>query len=117
LNFKPFSLLDCRFIYNTPGSGKTRRILEGLTKYWGFYFVATPGINDIGVPDLAEALVDIAKDPQWVSNLRDVSPDNRAAQNELNSRIASEQFQKVLAARIIAFKLSLQVAIKVAGKA
>src|SRR5438309_518505 len=41
-------LSQCRFICNTSGSGKTRRMLEGLTKYWGLYMVATPDINGVG---------------------------------------------------------------------
>ncbi len=91
-------------------------MLEGLTKYWGFYFVAALDINRVGIPDLADALVKMARDPQWVSDLRGVSPDKRARQNDLNSRIAWKQLQTILAARIVVFKLFLQLAIKVDGE-
>jgi len=91
-------------------------MLEVLTKYWGFYFVAMPDINRVGIPDLSDALIRMAWDPQWVSDLRGVFPNNRAAQNDLNSWIASKWLQKVLAARIVVFKLFLRLAIKVDGE-
>ncbi len=116
LHFKPLSLLDYRVICNSSGSGKTRRMLEGFTKHWGFYFVAAQDINRVGIPDLADALDEMGQDPQWVSDLRFVSADARARQNDLNSRIARKQLQKILAARTVVFKLFLQLAIKVDGK-
>ena len=30
--------------------------MEALTKYWGFYFVATPDVNGVGIRDLRDAL-------------------------------------------------------------
>jgi hypothetical protein len=42
--------------------------------------------------------------------------DTRARQNDLNSRIAWKQLQKILAARTVVFKLFLQLAIKVDGE-
>jgi len=91
-------------------------MLEGLTKYWGFYFVAAQDINKVGIRDLADALDRIGEDAQWVSDLRSVSPRKRALQNDLNKRIARRHLHIVLAARIIVFKLFLQLAIKVDGE-
>ena len=91
-------------------------MLEGLTKYWGFYFVAVPDINRVGIPDLEQSLKKIAEDPRWVSDLRGLSPDKRAGQNDLNRRIARKELRKILAARIVVFKLFLQLAIKVDGE-
>ena len=34
-----------RFVCNISGSGKTRRILEGLMTSWGLYFVAAQDNN------------------------------------------------------------------------
>jgi len=90
-------------------------MLEGLTKYWGFYFVAVPDIKRVGIPDLEQSLQRMAEDPQWVSDLRGLSPDKRAGQNDLNRRIARKELRKILAARIVVFKLFLQLAIKVDG--
>ena len=91
-------------------------MLEGFTKHWGFYFVAAQDINRVGIPDLADALDEMGQDLQWVSDLRFVSADARARQNDLNSRIARKQLQKILAARTVVFKLFLQLAIKVDGE-
>ena len=103
------------FICNTSGSGKTRRMLEGFTKYWGFYFVASPVVKGVGILDFRIALDDVAQYPEWVSDLELVEDGKRAAQNELNSRIASKHLRKVLAARVVVFELFLQLAIEVHG--
>ena len=91
----------CRFICNTSGSGKTRRMLEGLTKYWGFYFVAVPDVNGVGVRDLRDVLGDVAEYREWISDLRPLSSEERAVQSDLNSLIASKFLKKILAARIL----------------
>ena len=67
-------------------------------------------------PDLADALDKMGQDPQWVSDLRSVSPGKRALQNDLNKRIAWRHLQTIMAARIAVFKLFLKLAIKVDGK-
>jgi len=102
-------------ICNTSGSGKTRRMLEGLTKYWGFYLVAIPNTNGVGVRDLEEALNQVAQDSEWVSDLENIDVRERAAQGVVNSQIASKHLRKVLAARIVVFRLFLQLAIQVDG--
>ena len=91
-------------------------MIEGLTKYWGFYFVAVPDANGVGVGDLQDALNNVAEYGAWMSDLRPLPPRERARQNELNSQIASNHLRKVLAARIVVFQLFLQLAIKVNGK-
>ena len=50
---------DCRCICNTSGLGKTWQMLEGLTKYWGFYLVAVWDVNGVGIQDLHDALVEV----------------------------------------------------------
>ena len=73
-------------------------MLEGLTKYWGFYFVAAPDGNGVGVRDLQDALDDMAEDWEWRSDLERVDEGARANQEKDNSLIASETLRKVLAA-------------------
>ncbi|KAF8223312.1 hypothetical protein L208DRAFT_1426082 [Tricholoma matsutake] len=102
-------------ICNTSGSGKTRRIMEGLTKYWGFYLVAIPDANGVGIRDLQDALEDIA-DWEWTSDLSSLPSGQRVRQNDLNSLIASKHLRKVLAARVVIFQLFLRLAIVVDGK-
>jgi hypothetical protein len=89
--------------------------LEGLTKYWGFYFVAATDVNGVGIQDLQDALDDVRMNPGWVSHLEYVHIGERTAQENINSRIASEHLRKVLAARVVFFQLFLQLAIQVDG--
>jgi len=105
----------CRFVCNTSGSGKSRRILEVLTKHWGFYFVAAPDINGVGVSDLYYALEEVANYYEWVSDLDKVPAERRRGQDKCNSQIAARLFQKVFAARIVIFRFFLQLAIDVDG--
>ncbi|KAK2464549.1 hypothetical protein APHAL10511_003407 [Amanita phalloides] len=79
---KIFGAVTHMCICNTSGSGKTRHIMEALTQYWGFYLVATPDANGVGIPDLRDALDSVAKYWEWVSDLHDVSPEKRAAQSD-----------------------------------
>lgn len=89
--------------------------MEGLIKYWGFYLVAVPDVNGVGIRDLRNALDLVANYRGWVSDLHWVSPGQRAAQNDINSQIASRVFHRVLAARIVVFRFFLQVVIQVDG--
>ncbi|KAF8343670.1 hypothetical protein F5887DRAFT_1134740 [Amanita rubescens] len=102
-------------ICNASGSGKTRRVMEGLTKYWGFYIVAASDTNGVGIRDIPDALELATRDRRWVSNLRGISPKERVAQNQVNSEIASRVFRSVLAARIVVFQFFLQLVIQVDG--
>jgi hypothetical protein len=90
-------------------------MLEGLTKYWGFYFVAVPRASGIGVHDFQDALDDVAAYPGWVSDLETVDIEKRGARGEVNSRIVSKHLRKVLAARVVVFELFLELAIQVHG--
>ena len=89
--------------------------MEGLTKFWGFYFVAVPDANGVGVRDFKDALNNVATYEEWKANLDTLHPAERTSQSELNSQIASKQFLKVLAARIVVFRLFLELAIMVDG--
>jgi hypothetical protein len=90
-------------------------MLEGLTKYWGFYLVAAPDVSGVGVRDLRDALDDVAQYSDWPSDLEKVDAGERAGQHEVNSQIASKQFRRVLAAHIVVFQLFLQLATEVHG--
>ncbi|KAF8338586.1 hypothetical protein F5887DRAFT_1236729 [Amanita rubescens] len=102
-------------ICNTSGSGKTRRIMVALTKYWGFYLVATPDANGVGIRDLHDALELVARYREWVPDLRALAPEKRTNQNSINNQIAYRAFRRVLAARIVVFELFLQVATQING--
>ena len=91
-------------------------MLEGLTKYWGFYFVAVPDANSVGVRDLQDTLTNVAGYDEWVSDLCSLPLEQVAHQNDINSRIATKHLRKLLAARIVVFQLFLELAIEVDGE-
>jgi len=90
-------------------------MLEALTKYWGFYLVAIPDINGVGVRDFQDALEEVSQYSGWVSDLQNLNRREQADQEVVNSQIASKHLKKVLAARIVVFQLFLQTVIQVHG--
>jgi hypothetical protein len=90
-------------------------MLEGLTKYWGFYLVAIPDANGVGITDLHHALERVTEYDTWNSDLSSLPSEKRRNQDELNRRITSKLFRKILAARIVVFTLFLELAIQVDG--
>jgi hypothetical protein len=90
-------------------------MMEGLAKYWGFYLVAVPDTNGVGVTDLRDALHEVSLYDGWESDLSRLPPDDRTSQSELNRRVATRALQKVFAARIVVFELFLQLAIQLDG--
>jgi hypothetical protein len=61
-----FNLTGCsRLFVNTSGSGKTRLLLEGLCKHWGFYFTCVREREELGSRDLGQALENIGKEPTF----------------------------------------------------
>ena len=89
--------------------------MEGLTKYWGFYFVAGQDVNFVGVNDLEKALQGVASYMEWVSDLSRLETGAQTAQNETNIRIAAKAFKKVVVARIVVFDLFLELVIATEG--
>jgi hypothetical protein len=108
-------MIGFRFICNTSGSGKTRRIMEALTKYWGFYFVAAPDSRNVGVGDLRYALDEVTQYTEWKSDLCQLELGQRPVQSDINCGIAKRLFRKVLAARIVAFEIFLELVIEMDG--
>ncbi|KAF8622267.1 hypothetical protein AX15_007143 [Amanita polypyramis BW_CC] len=83
-----------------------------------FFFMRkyrSPDVNGVGIRDLRDALDLATNYREWVSDLHDLSLKQRAAQNNINSQIASRVFHRDLAARIVVFKFFLQVAVQVDG--
>ena len=95
---------------NTSGFGKTRELLEGLTKYWGFYFVTAQDVRKVSVFDMMNNALDSMPTYEgWTQNLKSVPIENREACELLNRNTASGVLQKVFAARTVVFELFLQL--------
>jgi hypothetical protein len=91
-------------------------MLKVLTKIWGFYLVATPDDNSVGIPDLQDAMDGVKEYSEWVTDLGSIPSQDWAGQSDINSQIASKLLKKVLAARIVIFELFLELAIEVDGR-
>jgi hypothetical protein len=84
-------------------------MMEALTKYWGFYFVAVPDSNGVGVTDFHDALDGVAMYNEWIPDLRTLDEMQRPTQSNVNSYIAKKVLRKVLAARVVVFKIFLEL--------
>jgi hypothetical protein len=89
--------------------------MEGLTKHWGFYLVALPDINGVGVTDLSKTLDQVIEYNDWVTDLQMLPSEQRASQAEANCIIVRRLLKKVLVARAVVFQLFLELAIEVDG--
>ena len=99
-----------RFVCNTSGSGKTRRILEGLTKSWGLYLVTARDNNGVGVNDLEASLNCIRQYEDWTEDIRHYEGSDRNDRHKANIHISNRAIRKVFAARLVVFRLFLQLA-------
>jgi hypothetical protein len=84
--------------------------LEGLTKSWGLYFVATRDNNSVGVNDLEAAMDDIGQYEDWTEDIRFYVGQDRDDRNKANVHISKRAIRKVFAARLVVFRLFLQLA-------
>lgn len=86
-----------------------------LSTHWGFYFVAAPDGNGVGVGDVSQALDSLLQYREWVPDLDLVPAEDRSLLSFINGQIVFKQIGKVFAARIAVFKLFLDVARSVDG--
>ncbi|KAJ7078457.1 hypothetical protein B0H15DRAFT_788970 [Mycena belliarum] len=98
-------------LVNTSGSGKTRLLFEGLCREWGFYFTAIRDSSYLGSQDISGIVVGLADDFDFEDSRR---PGSRDPVLELQSHhlLAHRRLSEVLLARILIFRLFLDVAKK-----
>ena len=89
-----------RYLCNTSGSGKTRILLEGLLKNWGFYFTARCHPDGVGSQDLGTIVDGLA---EHLQDLTDSSEKRAIEQNTSNAIAASRAFLGVLFTRVMIF--------------
>jgi hypothetical protein len=103
-----------KILCNTSGSGKTRLLLEGLCRHWGFCFIAAQGTNGIGARDLECMIERMGSSPGWVRNIfTQLAPEDA---NEKNESIAHNKILKVLFARWTVFQSFIEVAKEIYGE-
>ncbi|KAF8592415.1 hypothetical protein K439DRAFT_10272 [Ramaria rubella] len=93
---------------NVSGSGKTRMLLQGLHRTWGFYFVCQVDSDGIGSGDIATAIHDLPATNGWTEPLPESRPAALKA-SKFNDMIAQHQFKTVLLARLIILNLFLTI--------
>ncbi|KAJ7163141.1 hypothetical protein C8R46DRAFT_1281524, partial [Mycena filopes] len=94
------------FLVNTSGSGKTRQVIEGLCREWGFYFVSTVGDDRLGSGDFETCLrTRLILTDGFTENL---PKDGFVAQLVTNEAIALACFSQVLLARVLIFQAFLK---------
>jgi hypothetical protein len=84
--------------------------LEGFTKSWGLYFVAARDYNGVGVNDLEAAMDDIGRHQDWTKDIRSYVGPARDDRNKSNIHISNVAIREVFAARLVVFRLFLQLA-------
>ena len=94
-----------RLLINTVGSGKSRILLEGLCRHWGFYFVAARS-SIVGSSDFFTTFstIDAARDYRQARNLKGIDP-LAFSQNTTERRLL-----QLLLARLLLFNLFIEVA-------
>jgi hypothetical protein len=98
-------------LINTAGSGKTRLILDGLCRHWGFYFAAARDSAGIGSSDFATAMQQLDNSPDYGLAKRKKHWD---AMLHMKQK-AHHRLMQLLLARFILLKLFIQEARKLPG--
>jgi hypothetical protein len=92
---------------NTSGSGKTRLILDGLCRHWGFYFVANQGPDGIGSRDFS-TIMDMDNSAGY-KLAQSQKMTNSDAMQHMKEK-AHHRLRQLLLARFILLKLFVEVA-------
>ncbi|KAH7881372.1 uncharacterized protein C8R40DRAFT_1065057 [Lentinula edodes] len=96
-------------LLSTSGSGKTRTILEGLTRHWGFYFVCARDDNGLGSSDLSSMINDgLTGDENFTLDLSSVEHKDSSTFLTRNRSIARQHFFEVFLARLVIFTAYLE---------
>ncbi|KAI3615614.1 hypothetical protein WG66_011849 [Moniliophthora roreri] len=94
-------------LVNVSGSGKTRIVLEGLSRNWGFYFICQDDGTSIGSQDLPIAMQHRLKNHPL---FKEILPEDPSSSDVLkdqlayNCDIANRIFAEVLLARLVVFE-------------
>ncbi|THH03790.1 hypothetical protein EW145_g6006 [Phellinidium pouzarii] len=99
-----------RFLANTSGSGKTRLLIEGLNKNWGFYFTSVQNsVTPLGSRDIMSAIDDdIPNSKRFVCNLDSLGDSQKTDALFVNKSIAKRRIHQILTARIFVFEFFLK---------
>ncbi|KAJ7211017.1 hypothetical protein C8J57DRAFT_1733490 [Mycena rebaudengoi] len=97
-------------LVNTSGSGKTRLMFEGLSREWRFYFTSVRDTSGLGSSDLQHILESSLPSGDFMDYPQRHSPDF-AFVIATNNLLAENCFSKAFLARLLIFRMFLEVAV------
>ncbi|TDL26510.1 hypothetical protein BD410DRAFT_783559 [Rickenella mellea] len=105
-----FRKKEATYIFNTAGSGKTRLVLEGLCRFWGFYFTAAyDDVSHHGSSDLFSSLTRLSHLEGFTTEIPTWDRASGQPFDEKyitrNVKLATPCFKRVWLARLIVFDL------------
>jgi len=98
-----------KFLCNTSGSGKTRLLLEGLSRHWGFYFTARNEPEGVGSKDLELVLQGLTP------RLNEIIDGGPATALDENRNVVRHRFRLLLYARYVCLRVFLECAAAMEG--
>ncbi|KAH7867958.1 uncharacterized protein C8R40DRAFT_1178380 [Lentinula edodes] len=107
-----FSPSNHTFLVNTSGTGKTKLLFEGLCLHWGFYLTCAVDTFFLGAGDLPSVVNEISWDSSWTPRLPSSSSANYTSSLQTNLRLTYRAISEVLLARLILFKMYLEICSK-----
>ena len=115
--FSPDDLVNSRVLINTSGSGKTRLLLEGLCRQWGFYFVAKQDTTTIGSNDLWSVMKELDNSQDYTDAKEriggaDQNPEAAQAAFTHIREVVERRLAQLLLARFLLLDLLVQEAQK-----
>jgi len=93
-----------KFLCNTSGSGKTRLLLEGLSRHWNYYFTARTKPDGVGFKDLESILHGLK------SRLNKIADGGLATALDENEQVAYHRFRLLLYVRHVCSRVFLECA-------
>ncbi|KAJ3933747.1 MAG: hypothetical protein NXY57DRAFT_959686 [Lentinula lateritia] len=101
------------FLVNSSGTGKTRLLYEGLCKHWGLFFTAavdTFGLGSVDVQSVVNQRLPYDRNFTAVLNDEDATSDSGPVL--ANIALAYRRFSETLLARLLVFKLYIEIVAK-----
>ncbi|KAJ6629878.1 hypothetical protein B0H10DRAFT_1939507 [Mycena sp. CBHHK59/15] len=106
--FEPGKLAH-KFLVNASGSGKTRLVLEGLSKYWGIYFTAFKRVHDHGSCDMDNILEALQTFPSFCNPLLHHTNSSFHQHLKHNRTITKALIRFLFLARLWVFRMFIDI--------
>ncbi|GAW08750.1 hypothetical protein LENED_010833 [Lentinula edodes] len=101
------------FLVNSSGTGKTRLLYEGLCKHWGLFFTAAVDTFGLGSVDVQSVVNQrLPYDRYFTAVLNDEDATSDSGPVLANIALAYRRFSETLLARLLVFKLYIEIVAK-----